>query len=93
MSLRSRAGSILDAQNDRAADVIGQTIDIDAHGGSIGQCANDLEIDSSLDSFFPGFDAWGSSITQGRGSLVEALLDWQWPDGGWNCDRHRDAWR
>lgn len=27
------------------------------------------------------------------GQLVEALLDWQWPDGGWNCDRHRDAWR
>ena len=25
--------------------------------------------------------------------LVGALLDWQWPDGGWNCDRHPDAWR
>jgi hypothetical protein len=25
--------------------------------------------------------------------LVGALLDWQWPDGGWNCDRHRDARR
>lgn len=25
--------------------------------------------------------------------LVEALLDWQWPDGGWNCDRHPDAHR
>jgi hypothetical protein len=23
--------------------------------------------------------------------LVESLLDWQWPDGGWNCDRHADA--
>ena len=21
--------------------------------------------------------------------LVEALIAWQWPDGGWNCDRHR----
>src|SRR5438552_3071767 len=21
--------------------------------------------------------------------LVERLLQWQWPDGGWNCDRHR----
>ena len=20
--------------------------------------------------------------------LVERLLQWQWPDGGWNCDRH-----
>ena len=29
----------------------------------------------------------------GTRQLVEALLDWQWPDGGWNCDRHRDAWR
>jgi hypothetical protein len=23
--------------------------------------------------------------------LVESLLGWQWPDGGWNCDRHADA--
>jgi hypothetical protein len=29
----------------------------------------------------------------GTRQLVEALLDWQWPDGGWNCDRHHDAWR
>jgi hypothetical protein len=25
--------------------------------------------------------------------LVEALIGWQWPDGGWNCDRHRTAHR
>ena len=29
----------------------------------------------------------------GTAQLVDALLDWQWPDGGWNCDRHREAWR
>jgi hypothetical protein len=23
--------------------------------------------------------------------LAEALQGWQWPDGGWNCDRHADA--
>jgi hypothetical protein len=23
--------------------------------------------------------------------LAEALLDWQWPDGGWNCDRRGGA--
>jgi hypothetical protein len=23
--------------------------------------------------------------------LVERLIAWQWPDGGWNCDRRRDA--
>lgn len=23
--------------------------------------------------------------------LVDSLVDWQWPDGGWNCDRHDDA--
>ncbi len=23
--------------------------------------------------------------------LAEALIDWQWPDGGWNCDRHPEA--
>jgi hypothetical protein len=29
----------------------------------------------------------------GTRRLVDALLDWQWPDGGWNCDRHHEAWR
>lgn len=23
--------------------------------------------------------------------LVERLLRWQWPDGGWNCDKHPEA--
>ena len=23
--------------------------------------------------------------------LAERLLHWQWPDGGWNCDKHPDA--
>jgi hypothetical protein len=23
--------------------------------------------------------------------LVERLLAWQWPDGGWNCDKHPEA--
>jgi len=23
--------------------------------------------------------------------LAESLVGWQWPDGGWNCDRHVDA--
>jgi len=23
--------------------------------------------------------------------LAEYLIRWQWPDGGWNCDRHPDA--
>ena len=58
VSLRSRAGSIVDARNggagDAAADVLGQTIDIDAHGGSIGDTGggNDLEIDSLRSSPF-----------------------------------------
>ncbi len=25
------------------------------------------------------------------GRLVERLLHWQWPDGGWNCDRRPEA--
>jgi hypothetical protein len=25
--------------------------------------------------------------------LAEALIEWQWPNGGWNCDRHRTAHR
>jgi hypothetical protein len=31
-------------------------------------------------------------LDDGRGErLVERLLHWQWPDGGWNCDRDPDA--
>ncbi len=25
--------------------------------------------------------------------LARSLVDWQWPDGGWNCDRKPNAWR
>lgn len=25
--------------------------------------------------------------------LVEKLLEWQWPDGGWNCDRQASGYR
>ena len=25
--------------------------------------------------------------------LARSLVEWQWPDGGWNCDRKTDAWR
>jgi hypothetical protein len=67
VSLRSSAGSIVDARSGGtgieggAANVFGQTIDIDANGGSIGNPAgtNDLEIDSSRGSFFPGFTVPG----------------------------------
>jgi hypothetical protein len=24
--------------------------------------------------------------------LAESLVAWQWPDGGWNCDKNPDAW-
>src|SRR2546422_2188268 len=31
-------------------------------------------------------------IADGRAdALVERLLHWQWPDGGWNCDKHPSA--
>lgn len=31
-------------------------------------------------------------LDDGRGAdLVERLLHWQWPDGGWNCDRNPEA--
>jgi hypothetical protein len=35
-----------------------------------------------------------NSLGLGRAAadrLVERLLHWQWPDGGWNCDRNPDA--
>lgn len=25
--------------------------------------------------------------------LARSLVEWQWDDGGWNCDKHETAWR
>ncbi|MBI3917574.1 MAG: hypothetical protein HY322_11275 [Betaproteobacteria bacterium] len=54
VSLRTTggSGSILDALDDDAANVIGQTIDLDAHGAGsdIGEFADDLEINSRVGS-------------------------------------------
>src|SRR5438270_751657 len=41
-------------------------------------------------------NALDSLLRLGLGSqrlsqLVERLLHWQWPDGGWNCDRNPQA--
>ncbi|WP_294608493.1 hypothetical protein [uncultured Roseovarius sp.] len=51
VSLRTKMGSILDANGDDewAANVIARTIDLDANGGSIGLKANAFEIDSRFD--------------------------------------------
>lgn len=35
----------------------------------------------------------GYAADSGTRQLVDALLDWQWPDGGWNCDQNPDASR
>jgi len=42
-----------------------------------------------------GYAVW-SSLRLGfaddrTDSLVQSLLGWQWPDGGWNCDKHPQA--
>ena len=29
--------------------------------------------------------------TAQRDALAANLIRWEWPDGGWNCDRHREA--
>jgi hypothetical protein len=53
--------------------------------GRVRQCA-------SMD----GNAAW-AAIRFGRAgdprvaAIVERLLGWQWPDGGWNCDKHPEA--
>jgi len=53
VSLRTIDGSIVDGANDSAADVLGQTIDLDANGGSLGEANNDLDINSSRGSNAP----------------------------------------
>ena len=39
------------------------------------------------------FSRLGFADHPSTGRLAEALISWQWPDGGWNCDRHRNAHR
>ena len=42
-----------------------------------------------------GYAVWSSlrlGFADGRtDELVRRLLEWQWPDGGWNCDKRPDA--
>ena len=42
-----------------------------------------------------GYAIWSSlrlGFADGRTEeLVSRLLKWQWPDGGWNCDKHPEA--
>jgi hypothetical protein len=42
-----------------------------------------------------GNAVWSSlrlELADGRtGELVSRLLQWQWPDGGWNCDKHPES--
>jgi hypothetical protein len=43
-----------------------------------------------------GLAAWaairhGLAGEPGVARAIERLVEWQWPDGGWNCDRHRGA--
>ncbi len=33
----------------------------------------------------------GLAVDDGVQSLAESLLEWQWPDGGWNCDPRPEA--
>jgi Calx-beta domain/RTX calcium-binding nonapeptide repeat (4 copies) len=61
VSLRTVNGSIVDGKHAGSttddAEVIGQTVDLDANGGSIGASGNDLEIDSSVGSNAPCVNA------------------------------------
>src|SRR3989475_12467803 len=65
-------------------------------GGSLPRswCAADLETASEM-RFATGKCALllhELGIADGRtNALVERLLHWQWPDGGWNCDKHSSA--
>ncbi|MDH3308749.1 MAG: hypothetical protein OEO77_14700, partial [Acidimicrobiia bacterium] len=75
VSLRTVNGSIVDANDDDFWNVRGQTIDIDANGGSIGEVANDLDIDSSRASSAPCTtdSCLGTAADHGYGDLDPGL--------------------
>ncbi len=58
----------------------------------------DRGVSAELAWLLPGLEPRRVPRLQGRARCHasmegNALLDWQWPDGGWNCDRHPDASR
>ncbi|MEI6160077.1 MAG: hypothetical protein WCP77_09610, partial [Roseococcus sp.] len=64
VSLRTVGGSILDAEHDATADVLGQAVDIDANGkgATIGTLTDELEIDSSRSVSVLALDADGPDV-------------------------------
>jgi hypothetical protein len=76
VALRTKGGSILDAKVlddvDGDANVLAQSVDLDANGGSIGQVGNDVEIDSRRAS-----TDHGDPLAQPPGSdYLPNLDDW-----------------
>jgi len=81
VSLRTKAGSILDAKAvddvDGDANVLGQSIDLDANGGSIGEFGNDVEIDSRRGSVH-----YGDPLAQPDGApYLPNVAQWLQADG------------
>ena len=70
VSLANLNGSIVDGRNDDDVNVIGNSIDLDANGGSVGELANDLEIDSSFHT--PGDVGMEAGTRAGNGSVTTA---------------------
>ncbi|HEX5591393.1 MAG TPA: Calx-beta domain-containing protein [Candidatus Limnocylindrales bacterium] len=70
VSLRTVAGSIIDGKHAGSstddAEILGQTVDLDANGGSIGTSGNDLEIDSSIGSTFTCTKASCADLDSGQ---------------------------
>ncbi|MGB7818284.1 MAG: Calx-beta domain-containing protein, partial [Ornithinibacter sp.] len=77
VALTTRAGSVLDGRADAAADVVGNTIDIDANGGGIGSATHDLDIDSQHQAAGDvGLEAATAiHVTETRGTLRLVLAE------------------
>jgi hypothetical protein len=62
-----------------------------SHAGSIRTIAGRVRRCASQE----GYAIWYSlklGLADGRTQeLAERLICWQWPDGGWNCDKHPEA--
>ena len=89
-SADARVRARLDEAVDRELSWIATPRHLDAVGRLDGLYRADASIEGNALYVASRF---GRARDPRAGRLVEKLLEWQWPDGGWNCDRRSSGYR
>jgi hypothetical protein len=87
---RPEVRSSLDEAIDRELDWIAKPRHLDAVPKIDGLYRADASMEGNA---VYSASRFGRAADERVGLLVERLLEWQWPDGGWNCDRRSSGYR